>query len=103
LLAFIHVGLPTVLSQTMRFSLSVFAASLLAVAQASNVAELIPGNFDSVLAGKPGLVELYVYSLPLTNKADGLEFSFAPWWYVLPSSSELTPVYRRLVAVVTAR
>jgi hypothetical protein len=44
----------------MKFSLTVLAASLVAFVQASNVLELNPDNFDSVIAGKPALVELYV-------------------------------------------
>lgn len=43
----------------MRFSLSLLFAGLLAGVSASNVLELVPDNFDSVVGkGKPGLVEL---------------------------------------------
>jgi protein disulfide-isomerase A6 len=43
----------------MRTSFSVFVAALLAGAQASNVLDLVPSNFDKVIGkGKPGLVEL---------------------------------------------
>jgi len=43
----------------MKFSLSIFSLSLLAGALASNVLDLDPSNFDSVIGqGKPGLVEL---------------------------------------------
>jgi protein disulfide-isomerase A6 len=45
----------------MKFLSSIFSLSLLAGALASNVLELDPGNFDSVVGqGKPGLVELCV-------------------------------------------
>jgi hypothetical protein len=47
----------------MKLSLTILAASLAALVQASNVAELTPANFDSVIAGKPALVELYVTAL----------------------------------------
>jgi hypothetical protein len=43
-----------------KFSFYILAASLVALVQASNVAELNPDNFDSTLAGKPALVELCV-------------------------------------------
>jgi len=44
----------------MKFSLSILSLSLLAGALASNVLDLDPSNFDSVIGqGKPGLVELY--------------------------------------------
>lgn len=43
----------------MRLSFSLFAAALLAGVQASNVIDLVPDNFDSLIGkGKPGLVEL---------------------------------------------
>lgn len=43
----------------MRLSLSLLFAGLLAGASASNVLDLVPDNFDSVIGnGKPGLVEL---------------------------------------------
>jgi protein disulfide-isomerase A6 len=43
----------------MRFSLSLFAATLLASASASNVLDLGPDNFDKIIGkGKAGLVEL---------------------------------------------
>lgn len=43
----------------MRFSLSLLFAGLLAGVSASNVIELVPDNFDTVIGqGKPGLVEL---------------------------------------------
>ena len=43
----------------MKFSLSIFSLSLLAGAYASNVLDLEPNNFYSVIGqGKPGLVEL---------------------------------------------
>jgi protein disulfide-isomerase A6 len=43
----------------MQLSFSLFAAALLAGVQASNVLDLVPGNFDTVIGkGKPGLVEL---------------------------------------------
>jgi protein disulfide-isomerase A6 len=45
----------------MKFSLSLFAAALLAGVHASNVIDLTPENFDSVVGqGKPGLIELSV-------------------------------------------
>lgn len=46
---------------TMKFSLSVFAAvaAFVGSAYASNVVELTPDNFDSIVGkGKPALVEL---------------------------------------------
>lgn len=44
----------------MLFSFSLFAAALFAGAQASNVLELVPDNFEQhALAGKPGLVEFF--------------------------------------------
>lgn len=47
----------------MKFSLSILSLSLLAGAYASNVLDLNPTNFDSVIGqGKPGLVELYAAS-----------------------------------------
>ena len=50
----------------MKFPLSIFSLSLLAGALASNVLDLDPSNFDSVIGqGKPALVELYA-SLSLT-------------------------------------
>jgi protein disulfide-isomerase A6 len=43
----------------MRLSLSLFAAALFAYANASNVLDLVPDNFDDVIGkGSPGLVEL---------------------------------------------
>lgn len=43
----------------MKFSLSLIAAALFAGVQASNVLDLVPDNFDTVIGqGKPGLVEL---------------------------------------------
>ena len=46
---------------SMKFSLSILSLSLLAGAYASNVLDLDPSNFDSVIGqGKPGLVELCV-------------------------------------------
>lgn len=43
----------------MRFSVSLAVAALFAGAQASNVLDLVPDNFASVIGvGKPGLVEL---------------------------------------------
>jgi protein disulfide-isomerase A6 len=43
----------------MRLSSSLFAVAFLAGAQASNVLDLVPDNFDSVIGkGKPALVEL---------------------------------------------
>jgi len=51
----------------MKFSLSIFSLSLLAGALASNVLDLDPSNFDSVIGqGKPGLVELCVVLFLLT-------------------------------------
>lgn len=48
----------------MKFSLSILSLSLLAGAYASNVVDLLPSNFDSVIGqGKPALVELCVVSL----------------------------------------
>ena len=45
----------------MKLLSSFFSLSLLAGALASNVLDLDPSNFDSVIGqGKPGLVELYV-------------------------------------------
>src|SRR5579863_2888846 len=50
----------TYLTHFMKFSLSVLSLSLLAGALASNVLDLDPSNFDSVIGqGKPVLVELY--------------------------------------------
>jgi hypothetical protein len=44
---------------TMLFSFSVFVSALIAGASASNVLELTPDNFDSIVGqGKPALVEL---------------------------------------------
>ena len=44
----------------MKFLLSIYSLSLLAGALASNVLDLDPSNFDSVIGqGKPALVELY--------------------------------------------
>lgn len=49
----------------MRFSASLFAAAIIAVVGASNVLDLTPDNFDTVIGqGKPGLVELSVLALP---------------------------------------
>jgi protein disulfide-isomerase A6 len=43
----------------MKLSFSLLAAALLAGAHASNVLDLVPDNFDSVIGkGTPGLVEL---------------------------------------------
>ncbi|KAF8896355.1 protein disulfide isomerase [Infundibulicybe gibba] len=51
-----------------------FLAALIAGASASNVIDLTPDNFDTVIGqGKPGLVEF-----------------FAPWWY------NLAPIYEQL-------
>jgi protein disulfide-isomerase A6 len=48
------------------FSLSILLLPLLAGAYASNVLDLDPSNFDSIIGqGKPGLVELYVALLDL--------------------------------------
>lgn len=60
-----HVSvLPTFLPLTMKFSLSLFASALLTAASASNVIDLEPGNWDSVVGkGKAGLVELSVVIL----------------------------------------
>jgi protein disulfide-isomerase A6 len=45
----------------MKFSLSILLVPLIAGAYASNVLELNPSNFDSVIGqGKAGLVELCV-------------------------------------------
>jgi hypothetical protein len=45
----------------MKFRLSLFVAALLAGAKASNVIDLTPDNFDSIVGkGKPGLIELFV-------------------------------------------
>lgn len=47
----------------MKFSLSIFSLSLLAGALASNVVDLDPSNFDTVIGlGKPALVELCAVS-----------------------------------------
>lgn len=45
----------------MKVSFSLFLAALVAGVSASNVIDLTPDNFDSVIGkGKPGLVELCV-------------------------------------------
>ncbi|KAJ7603743.1 protein disulfide isomerase [Mycena polygramma] len=69
----------------MRFSASLFAAALIAVVRGSNVLELTPANFDSVIGqGKPGLVEF-----------------FAPW---CGHCKNLAPVYEQLAdAFVNAK
>jgi protein disulfide-isomerase A6 len=51
----------------MKFSSSIFSLSLLAGALASNVLDLDPGNFDTIVGqGKPGLVELCAALFGLT-------------------------------------
>ncbi|KAI0280771.1 thioredoxin-like protein [Russula aff. rugulosa BPL654] len=66
----------------MKFSLSIFSLSLLAGALASNVLDLDPSNFDSVIGqGKPGLVEF-----------------FAPW---CGHCKSLAPIYEQLADAFT--
>lgn len=49
---------------TMLLSISVFVSALLAGASASNVLDLVPDNFDSIVGqGTPALVELCVLSM----------------------------------------
>ncbi|EGN99256.1 hypothetical protein SERLA73DRAFT_182165 [Serpula lacrymans var. lacrymans S7.3] len=61
----------------MKFSFSLIAAALFAGASASNVIDLVPDNFDSVIGqGKPGLVEF-----------------FAPW---CGHCKNLAPIYEQL-------
>jgi len=66
----------------MKLSFSLLTTALLAGVQASNVLDLVPSNFDSVIGnGKPGLVEF-----------------FAPW---CGHCKNLAPIYEKLADAYT--
>ena len=88
----------------MKFPLSIFSLSLLAGAIASNVLDLDPSNFDGVIGqGKPGLVELYAFSLTQYHAVTDVLPALHPGGMSLPIYPEAMLLMFICKSAVTAR